>query len=161
MSGSKVSSDAAALLEEISTTTPGYEGLSFEKLGDDGSVYPVNISPKLVPVAAVEPAQEDGKFALVIGSALYHCGTMSRFGEGPLLVCPEQYIELGRKDAARLGVVEGAKVKVKSVSGELVLPVKVGLRMPEGVVFAPYHFDSNSINSITTGSPVTYVTVSK
>ena len=161
VSGGKVSSDAVELLTEISTTTAGYEGLSFEKLGSDGSVYPVNISPKLVPVAAAEPAQEDGKFALVIGSALYHCGTMSRFGEGPLLVCPEQYIELGRKDAARLGVVEGAKVKVKSVSGELVLPVKVGLRMPEGVVFAPYHFDNNSINSITTGSPVTYVTVSK
>mgnify|MGYP001333946639 CR=1 FL=1 len=161
VSGSSVSSDAAELLTEISATTPGYEGLSFEKLGDDGYVYPVNVSPKLVPVAAVEPAQEDGKFALVIGSALYHSGTMSRFGEGPLLVCPEQYLELGRKDAARLGVVEGAKVKVKSVSGELVLPVKVGVRMPEGVVFAPYHFDSNSINSITTGSSVTYVTVSK
>ena len=78
-----------------------------------------------------------------------------------MLVCPEQYIELGRKDAAKLGVVEGNLVTVKSASGELSLPVKVGLRMPEGVVFAPYHFDSNSINSIATGSPVTYVTVSK
>jgi len=161
LSGVKVSSDAAELLKEIAATTQGYQGLTFETLSDDGSVYPVSISPKLVPVAAVEPAQEDGKFALVIGSALYHCGTMSRFGEGPMLVCPEQYLELGRKDAARLGVTEGNKVKVTSVSGELTLPVKVGLRLPEGVVFAPYHFDRNSINSITTGSPVTYVTVSK
>jgi len=161
LSGIKVASDAAELFKELAATTIGYTGLTFEKLGDEGFVYPVNVTPKLVPVAPVETAQEDGKFALVIGSALYHCGTMSRFGEGPLLVCPEQYLELGRKDAARIGVVEGDKVKVKSVSGELVIPVKVGLRMPEGVVFAPYHFDKDSINSITTGSPVTYVTVSK
>jgi predicted molibdopterin-dependent oxidoreductase YjgC len=78
-----------------------------------------------------------------------------------MLVCPEQYIELGRKDAARIGVVEGDKVKVKSDSGELALPVKVGLRLPEGVVFAPYHFESNSINSITSNAPVTYVSVTK
>ncbi|MBP1727718.1 MAG: molybdopterin oxidoreductase [Deltaproteobacteria bacterium] len=161
LSGAAVSSDAAELLKEIAATTSGYEGLTFENLGDDGSVYPVNIAPKLVAVTGSAPAAEQGKFALVIGSALYHCGTMSRFGEGPMLVCPEQYIELGRKDAARLGVAEGDTVKVKSASGELSLPVKVGLRMPEGVVFAPYHFDSNSINNIATGSPVTYVTVSK
>ena len=161
LSGTAVSDNAAELFKELAATTPGYEGLTFEKLGDDGFVYPVSISPKLVPVTAVETAQEDGKFALVIGSSLYHCGTMSRFGEGPMLVCPEQYIELGRKDAGKLGVVEGNKVKVTSVAGELTLPVKVGLRMPEGVVFAPYHFDCNSINSITSGSSVTYVTVSK
>jgi predicted molibdopterin-dependent oxidoreductase YjgC len=161
LSGTVVSADAGELLKEIASMTPGYEGLTFEKLGDAGCVYPVSLSPKLNSVSCAESAQEDGKFALVIGSALYHCGTMSLFGEGPLLVCPEQYIELGRKDAAKLGVVDGNKVKVTSVSGELSLPVKVGLRMPEGVVFAPYHFDRNSINSITTGSPVTYVTVSK
>ena len=161
LSGTAVSADAAELLQEIAATTPGYEGLAFETLGDAGCVYPVTLAPKLIAVAGAEDVQEEGKFALVIGSALYHCGTMSRFGEGPMLVCPEQYIELGRKDAAKLGVVEGNKVKVVSVSGELTLPVKVGLRMPEGVVFAPYHFGTNSINSITTGSPVTYVTVAK
>lgn len=161
LSGTVTSTDAAELLTEIAATTPGYEGLTFDKLGDNGCVYPVKLSPQLVPVVCSEYAQEDGKFALLTGSALYHCGTMSRFGEGPMLVCPEQYIELGRKDAAKLGVVEGDKVKVKSDAGELALPVKVGLRMPEGVIFAPYHFDQNSINSIATGLPVTYVTVSK
>lgn len=161
LSGTAVSSDAAELLKEIAATTSGYEGLTFEKLGDVGCVYPVALSPKLIAVAATESIQEEGKFALLIGSALYHCGTMSRFGEGPMLVCPEQYIELGRKDAAKLGVVEGDTVKVKSAAGELTLPVKVGLRLPEGVLFAPYHFEHNSINSIATGSQVTYVTVSK
>lgn len=161
LSGTSVSADAAELFKEIAATTSGYEGLISEKLGDAGCVYPVVLSPKLTAVAATESIQEEGKFALLIGSALYHCGTMSRYGEGPMLVCPEQYIELGRKDAAKLGVVEGDTVKVKSAAGELALPVKVGLRMPEGVLFAPYHFEQNSINIIATGSQVTYVTVSK
>ncbi|NVN99521.1 MAG: molybdopterin-dependent oxidoreductase [Geobacteraceae bacterium] len=161
VSGNTVSADAAELLKEIASTVSGYEGLSFDKLGDEGCVYPVTLSPKLIAVTGINTAPEDGKFALVIGSSLYHCGTMSRFGEGPMLVCPEQYIELGRKDAAKLGVVDGDSVKVKSASGELTLKLKVALRMPEGLAFAPYHFDKNSINSIVTGSPVTYVTVSK
>jgi formate dehydrogenase major subunit/NADH-quinone oxidoreductase subunit G len=133
----------------------------FGNIGDNGVVYPVVTSAQLVPVPITTPSPEEGKFALVTGSALYHCGTMSRFGEGPMLVCPEQYIELGRADAARMGVAEGDKIKVKSAAGELTLPVKVGVRLPEGVVFAPYHFDELSINNIVTGAPVTYVTISK
>lgn len=161
ISGTAVTADAAELFKEIAATTPGYSGIDFDKLGDAGCVYPVSITPQLVPVTAVQPAVEGGKFALVIGSALYHCGTMSRFGEGPMLVCSEQYIELGRVDAGRIGVKDGDSVKVKSASGELSLPVKVGTRMPEGVVFAPYHFADSSINSITTGAPVTYVSISR
>ena len=161
LSGSKVVSDAAELFKEIAAATPGYAGLEFDKLTDAGNVYPVATTPRLVPVAAnVQPAEE-GKFALLTGSALYHCGTMSLFGEGPMLVCPEQYVELGRNDAAKLGVADGDKVKVKSAAGELTLPAKVTVRMPDGVVFAPYHFDVASINSVAVGSPVTYVSISK
>jgi NADH-quinone oxidoreductase subunit G len=161
LSGIPLTTDSAALFKEIAATIPGYSGLDFDMLGDDGSVYPVSIAPHLVPVSAAEPVAEEGKFALLTGSALYHCGTMSRYGEGPMLVCPEQYIELGRVDAGRIGVKEGDVVKVTSVTGELSLPVKVGARMPEGVIFAPYHFDSPSINSIVSGASVTYVTISR
>jgi predicted molibdopterin-dependent oxidoreductase YjgC len=161
LSGKALTAGAAELFSEIAASVPGYAGLEFDKLGDDGCVYPVAIKPQLVPVAASAPTVEEGKFALVIGSALYHCGTLSRFGEGPMKVCPAPYIELGRADAGKLGVKEGDSVKVKGATGELTLPVKLGLRMPEGVVFAPYHFESASINSVTAGSPVTFVSISK
>ncbi len=161
ISGVAVSGDAAALLGELASSTPGYKGVTFENLGDNGFIYPVEISPKLVTVILEESPAEEGKFALVTGSSLYHCGTMSRFGEGPMLVAPETYLELGRKDAAKLGVAEGDSLKVKSAAGELTLKVKVGVRLPEGVVFAPYHFESSSINNIVTGAPVTYVTLSR
>ncbi|NJD91863.1 MAG: 2Fe-2S iron-sulfur cluster binding domain-containing protein [Geobacter sp.] len=161
ISGAKVVTDAAELFKEIAATTQGYAGLEFDKLTDAGCVYPVALSPRLVPVNAAVPAAEEGKFALLTGSALYHCGTLSLFGEGPMLVCPEQYLELGRSDAAKLGIKDGDTVKVKSAAGELTLAAKVTVRMPEGVVFAPYHFEAASINRVAIGAPVTYVSISK
>ncbi len=157
LTGEGVAADSATLFKQIGC----YSGVNYDALGDAGAIYPVNVSPKFVPVVGSVPATEEGKYALLTGSALYHCGTMSLSGVGPMLVCPEQYIELGRVDAGKLGVNDGDRLKVRSASGELSLAVKVGLRMPEGVVFSPYHFADASINSITSGKSVTWVSLSK
>jgi NADH-quinone oxidoreductase chain G len=157
ISGESVTTDPAALFKQITC----YAGVDYAALGDEGAIYPVTATSRLVAVQATAPVAEAGKFALLTGSALYHCGTMSLYGEGPMLVCPEQYIELGRSDAGKLGVAEGDKLTVKSAAGELTLPVKVGLRLPEGVVFAPYHFGAASVNTIASGKPVTWVSLSK
>jgi predicted molibdopterin-dependent oxidoreductase YjgC len=161
LTGEAVASSSSEILKEIAVSTPGYSTLSTDTIGDNGFIYPVTVSPKLVSVEGVAPGKEEGKFALLTGNSLYHCGTMSRYGEGPMLVCGESYLELGRSDAKKLGVSEGDTIKIKSVSGELSLKVKVGVRMPEGVVFVPYHFESPAINTISTGSPVTWVTLSR
>jgi len=157
ISGEKVDADSAALFKQIAL----YASVDYASLGDTGAIYPVSPAPKLVAATGSVPSVEDGKYALLTGSALYHCGTMSQYGEGPMLVCPEQYIELSRMDAGKLGVTEGDKLKVKSAAGELTLPVKVGTRMPEGVVFSPYHFAAASINTVASGKPVTWVSLSK
>jgi predicted molibdopterin-dependent oxidoreductase YjgC len=78
-----------------------------------------------------------------------------------MLVCPEAFLELNREDAKALAVKDGEEVLVKSATGELRLKAKVGSRLPQGVVFAPYHFANASINTVTTGSAVTWVTVGK
>ncbi len=161
LSGAACGGSSAEIFTEIAASTPGYSSLSTDSLGDNGVIYPVVITPKLVPVVGVVPETEEGKFALLIGSSLYHCGTMSRYGEGPMLVCGESYLELGRTDAGKLGVSEGDTIKLKSAAGELNLKVKVGTRMPEGVVFVPYHFETSAINSVTAGNPVTWVTLSR
>jgi len=157
LTGENQAVDSATIFKQIAC----YAAVDYAALGNTGTIYPVSVTPQFVAVAGAAPVVEDGKFALLTGSSLYHCGTMSLYGEGPLLVCPEQYIELGRVDAGKLGVVEGDKIKVKSAAGELSLAVKVGTRMPEGVVFSPYHFASASINSIASGKPVTWVSLSK
>ncbi len=150
-----------AVFAEIAASVPAYQGLTQAGLGDEGAVLPVAIAAKLVPVAGEAQPTFAGKLALVTGSALYHNGTMSRFGEGPMYVCPDGYAELCVADAALLKIAEGDLVTVTSGAGSVSLAAKVGKRVPQGVVFAPYHFGEGSINTITDGSAVTWVTVGK
>lgn len=159
--GGRKYANPAELFAEIAETVPAYAGIKLSTLADTGKILPVNVAPKLTAVAAPAVAPVAGKLALVTGSALYHSGTLSRFGEGPMLVCPTAYVELSAADAGKLKIAEGDTVTVKSDTGSVSMAAKVGYRLPEGVVFAPYHFGEGSINSVTDGKAVTYVTVGK
>jgi formate dehydrogenase major subunit/NADH-quinone oxidoreductase subunit G len=151
----------AALFTEIAASTPGYEGMSYSSLGSEGAFAPVAVTPALVVPQSSAVASEPGKLALVTGSALYHSGTLSQYGEGPMHVCPEGYLELSRKDAAKQKIADSDLVTVTSSAGSIRLKAKVTTRMPEGVVFAPYHFSDAPVNTIWSGDPVTMVTLAK
>jgi len=159
--GGQKYTNQSELFAEIAASVPAYAGLSQAALGDEGKLLPVAPSAKLVPVAGQAMAPAAGKLALVTGSALYHSGTMSRFGEGPMLVCPNAYAELSAADAKVLKIEDGDAITVKSETGAVSVTAKVGHRLPQGVVFAPYHFGEGSINAVTDGKPVTWVTVGK
>jgi NADH-quinone oxidoreductase chain G len=152
---------ASDIFQEVSATIPSYKGLSLAGLGEEGALLPVSGQPKFAAVEAPAVTGEAGQLALVTGSALYHCGTMSLYGEGPMAVCPDAYIELGREDAKSCSIADGDIVTVKAAGGELKLKAKVGVRMPRGVVFAPYHFADASINNLTKGAAVTWVSLIK
>jgi NADH-quinone oxidoreductase subunit G len=153
--------NVAGAFKAITEAVPAYAGLEFEGLGDTGAVWPVANKPAFVPVTAPVAKPEQGKFALLTGSALYHCGTLSLYGKGPIHVCPEGYVELSRSDAQALSINQDDEVTVKSALGEVKLKAKVGTRLPAGVVFAPYHFAEQSINSVAGGDTVTWVAISK
>jgi predicted molibdopterin-dependent oxidoreductase YjgC len=52
-------------------------------------------------------------------------------------------------------------VTVSSSVGSIKLKAKITSRMPEGVVFAPYHFTAAPVNTIWGGDAVTMVTLAK
>ncbi|GFE60030.1 molybdopterin-dependent oxidoreductase [Geobacter sp. AOG2] len=159
--GGQAPAAPAAVFGEIAASAPGYAGMSYAALGETGAFAPVDITPAFVvpKTVAVEPAA--GKLALVIGSVLYHNGTLSQFGEGPMYVCPEGYVELSRGDAAKLNVAENDLLNVTSAAGSTKLKARISSRMPEGVLFSPYHFGAAEINRVWSGAPVTWVTVTK
>jgi formate dehydrogenase major subunit/NADH-quinone oxidoreductase subunit G len=160
--GGTVPPSPALLFTEIAANTPGYQGMTHVSLRKEGAFAAVKITPKFVTPQAPAPfAAEAGKLALVTGSALYHNGTLSQYGEGPMHVCPENYVELSRTDASLYKITEGDLVTVSSSSGSIQLKAKVTPRLPAGVVFSPYHFSAAPINTIWNGAPVTSVTVSK
>jgi len=151
----------SSVFDELAAHVPGYEGLSHAVLGVDGVIRPVSGKNCFVPAMFAMPTAEAGKVALVTGSALNHCGTLSLYGEGPMHVCPEGYLEISREDAATWQIKDGDSVTVKGAAGEVALKAKVGSRLPKGVVFAPYHFAGSSINTVATGAAVTWVTITK
>jgi predicted molibdopterin-dependent oxidoreductase YjgC len=117
--------------------------------------------PALVVPQTTTVVPEAGRLALVTGSVLYHSGTLSQYGEGPMHVCPEGYVEISRKDALQYKIADNDLVTVSSATGSLRLKTKVTLRMPEGVVFAPYHFSASPVNTVWSGAAVTMVTLAK
>ncbi|GAC1468138.1 MAG: molybdopterin-dependent oxidoreductase [Desulfuromonadaceae bacterium] len=160
--GGQAPSTPTVQFEEIAAKTAGYLGLSYVALRKEGAFAAVSTTPAfVVPQAAPPLVTEEGKFALVTGSALYHSGTLSQYGEGPMHVCPEGYIELSRADASSCKIAENDLITVSSAAGSIQLKAKVSLRMPAGVLFAPYHFRTAPINTIWSGSPVTLVTLTK
>lgn len=160
--GGQAPATPASVFTQIAADTPGYAGMSYVTLRNEGAFAPVAVTPALVvPHVATPVAAESGKLAMVTGSALYHSGTLSQYGEGPMHVCPEGYVELSRKDAARYKVVDKELVTVTSAAGGIKVKAKVTSRMPEGVVFMPYHFSAAPVNTIWNGAAVTMVTVTK
>ncbi len=161
--GSSVPATPAAAFAALSAEIPGYAGISVEQIGPQGHVWggetltPVN--RKLIPVAAGQGL--DAPYQLLVGSALYHSGTVSVHAKGPLAVVPEPYVELCRDDAVELKVAEGDMLKLKAEGGEIQAKVKIDRRLPQGVLFAPYHFPALGLNRIYTGQAVIAVEVEK
>ena len=160
--GGQAPASVSAQFGEIAASVAGYQGLSYVSLRKEGAFAPVEITPAFVVTQPAPPfVAEQGKLAMVTGSALYHSGTLSQYGEGPMHVCPDAYIELSRSDASALKIVEDELVTVTSPSGSIQLKAKVTPRIPAGVVFAPYHFSAAPISSIWSGAPVTPVSLKK
>jgi len=159
--GGSAPATPAAVFAEIAASVSAYAGMSYVSLGEEGAFTAITVKPALVPVKAVTGSPVAGKLALVTGSALYHNGTLSQYGEGPMYVCPEGYLELSRADAAAFNIVENDQLTVTSATGSMSLKAKVSPRMPQGVVFAPYHFAAAPVNKVWDGAPVTWVSVAK
>ena len=159
---SQVATTPAGQFENIAANTPGYQGLTHVSLRKSGAFAAVVTVPELVaPKVVTPPVIDTGKYALVTGSVLYHSGTLSQYGEGPMHVCPENYIEISRADASAAKIAENDLITVTSTVGSIQLKAKVTARMPAGVLFSPYHFSTAPINSIWNGAQVTPVTLSK
>ncbi|MCW8860579.1 MAG: NADH-quinone oxidoreductase subunit NuoG [Deltaproteobacteria bacterium] len=153
--GTSAPATPAEAFKSLAAETPGYEMVSLDMVGPQGYVWGGdNLEPELkqlVPVAGAQPLAD--KYQLLVGSALYHSGTLSTHAKGPNAAVAAPYIELGREDAAELQLVNDDMLKLKTVEGEIQAKVKVDRRLPKGVFFTPYHFAELELNKIYSGQP--------
>ncbi|MBI3754370.1 MAG: molybdopterin-dependent oxidoreductase [Deltaproteobacteria bacterium] len=99
-----------------------------------------------------EQPDKEYPFVLTTGRVLehWHTGAMTLGIHELRRRAPAAYIEINPKDAARLGIRSGNRVKVSSRRGSLVIEAKVADVPRDGVVFVPMHYPDKLINTLTT-----------
>lgn len=74
------------------------------------------------------------------------------------LLSSENFVEINKQDAHKLGVETGDLVKVISPLGEIIIPAQVTGRLMRGQVFVPFHFGEKHDNRL---QGVNYITSSE
>ena len=102
-------------------------------------------------IAPSENVSDDYPFVLTTGRELvhYHTGTMSRQAPGLNGLVPEGRLEIHPDDAARLGIEDGAHVRVTSRRGSIEPLAWVTDRVSPGLVFMPFHYAEAPANRLT------------
>jgi len=162
----------AEIMDEVASVTPSYAGVSFERLdrgenlhwpvkGYDHPGTPILHIGQFTrgkglfsPTTDVPPAEKpDTEFPMLMntGRVIYHWhgGEMTRRAKGLLEVYPKPLIELNPEDALRIGINGNRRVRVTSRRGSIVSEAWVTDRVPEGMVYANFHFPEANANELT------------
>ncbi len=165
-------SHPADIMAEISALAPSYAGVDYQRLelGDqlhwpvrdrDHTGTPIlhvgqfTRGKGLFHATAHLPPQElpDDTFPMLLntGRVLYHWhgGEMTRRAQGLLEVYSQPLVEIHPADAERIGVTDAQKVRITSRRGSIVAQAWLTGRVPEGMVYANFHFPEASANELT------------
>jgi len=163
------------IAEEARALTPIYGGIAYERLEEQGFLQwpcPSLDHPgtqylhkdrfsrglgAFTPVEFKPPAELcDAEYPLILTTGRlsfhWHTGTMTRRTEKLHQEVPEGYVEVNPADAETLGVPKSGKVRLISRRGEIETRAWITKRVPEGVVFAPFHFAESAANLLTIGA---------
>jgi predicted molibdopterin-dependent oxidoreductase YjgC len=102
-----------------------------------------------VPKPASDAVQAPGgfPFTMVFGHSLYywhqsvlikHSETLKREYRVLLLDYPEGFVEINTEDAGRLGIRDGAKIRLRAASGSAVSTARVTPEVRSGTIMVPY-----------------------
>ena len=86
-------------------------------------------------------ATEADDITLQVSQSLFHSGKFSRKAKGLLQVEATGKIYVHPEEAARRGLGDGDTVKVSNRLGDVIVPVGLRERIPQGVAVFPEHFD--------------------
>ncbi|MBW2274866.1 MAG: formate dehydrogenase subunit alpha [Deltaproteobacteria bacterium] len=165
----------AQVFDEFVSLTHTYRGLSHEKLGPTGKLYPCpdpeHSDGTVVMFSEGFPTPSgrarfraadhtgadelpDGEYPLILltGRLLehWHTGVMSRRSQALSRIEPEPFVEVHPEDCRELGLTDGAWATVSSRRGRISLKVRESRAMQPGSVFIPFHFREAAANFLTT-----------
>jgi predicted molibdopterin-dependent oxidoreductase YjgC len=159
-------------MEEISSLTPAYKGISYARLEKGSLQWPCPSEDhsgtpflhaekfgtdsgkgKFKPLTYRKPGEEtDGEYPLILTTdrSLYHYhSTMTRRVYGLNVLAKEELLNIHPEDASGLGIEDGQMVKVVSRRGEVEVKVMVTDNCPPGTVSMTFHFRETPTNLLT------------
>ena len=163
----------AEIMDEIASLTPSYAGIVYERLQRGGLQWPcpskehpgtpylhkekfarANGKGKFWGIEFKEPAElpdEEYPFILTTGRIIFHfhTGTMTRKTDLLNKEVPTGYVEINPKDAEKLALANGEFVSVQTRRGQIETKALITERVPEGVIFIPFHFAECAANVLT------------
>lgn len=99
------------------------------------------------------PAEHARPFALVMGQLLMHSGKLSTQAPGLIKIAPNtEKLRMNIRDMERLGLQDGAKVRLISDRGSLQLAVQPDQSIAPGTCFFPEHFNEPPVKDLMTVS---------
>ena len=163
---------SSEIMDEISSLTPSFAGISHDRLDKVGSLqwpctdkdhpgtpilhvgkfarglgyfYPAEYVP------SAELPDEEYPTILMTGRILYHYTTRAMTGrtEGLMELAPSSFIEMNIEDAEAMNVKDGDRVKVSSRRGQIETTARVGDKVSPGETWMPFHFPDGNANWLT------------
>ena len=164
-------SHPSEVMDELARTTPGFSGVSYEKLDRLGSVqWPCNDdAPEGTPIMHIDrivrnpgrfmitdfvPTEEktSTKFPLILTTgrilSQYNVGTQTRRTANNVW-CDEDILEIHEHDASQRGISDGDLISIQSRTGEVSLRARISGRVQPGVVYTTFHFAESGTNVVT------------
>ncbi len=159
------------VLEEMSKVIWFFEGATWENLGDQGKQWPIRAGGQDTKILHTEKFrrglgkfhffefeesaelvanQAEFPFILTTGRILeqYNCGTMTRRTNNSKIV-GEDLLAIHPKDAKKLEIETGDRVRVFSARGEVFLNARVSREVKPGILYTTFHFPELMINKLT------------
>jgi formate dehydrogenase alpha subunit len=159
------------IMDEIAQLTPIYGGMGYDRLDPFGLQWPCPSKDHpgtvylhkdkftkgkgtfmpCVYVAADELPDEEYNFVLSTGRIYWHwhTGTMTRRTSTLDREVPAGFVEINPKDAEKLVIKQGDRVRVSSRRGQIQTHVLVTEKVNQGSVFVPFHFREAAANVLT------------
>jgi formate dehydrogenase alpha subunit len=163
--------NAEEIMREITSLTPSYGGINYQRLEEGGLQWPCPDAGhpgtpilhtagfprgkgKFTAVEYLPPDElpdEEYPFILSTGRLLYHfhSGSMSRRSRSLEEKVGRGLVGVNPRDAKKLRLKEGNAVRVTSRRGSLVSHTHITPQLQEGSVFATFHFATETANILT------------
>jgi len=165
--------NAEAIFTEISSVTPSYGGISYERIEEEGLQWPCPTADhpgtpflhkekfvlpsgkgKFVPIAYRESAElPDDEYPLLLTTDRslyhYHTSTMTMRVSGLKTLNDRELLKIHPDDAAKYGISHGQKVTAISRRGRVEVEADVTDIIQPGVVSMTFHFPEVRTNLLT------------